>query len=96
MIGQLVVDALATWRLTRAVTIDEINAPLRDAVHKRWPGSLAAYYVDCPHCVSTWAGVAVATRVLPRPVVYGLALSGAVSLGVDAVNYARDLLAERS
>lgn len=94
MIGQAVVDGLATWRLTRAVTMDKINEPLRVAVQQRWPDSLVAYYVDCPHCVSTWAGLLVASRMLPRPVVYGLALSGAVSLAVSLVNYGQDLLAE--
>jgi len=58
--------AAATARLTRLVTDDEIARPIRDAVmawaEKPGAGALrkrAGYLVDCPWCVSIWAGGAV-------------------------------------
>jgi hypothetical protein len=63
----------ATWRLTRLVVDDEISRPLREAVHRRWPDSKAAYLVDCPYCVSVWAGVAAA--VMPKWLACSLAFS---------------------
>lgn len=64
------VDALATHRLTRAITRDSVplTARPRDAIRKRWPDSAVAYLVGCDWCVSVWVGtgVAVARRVAPR------------------------------
>jgi hypothetical protein len=64
--GRAVVMAAATARLTRLVTDDEIARPIRDAVmawaEKPGAGGLrkrAGYLVDCPWCVSMWAGGAV-------------------------------------
>jgi hypothetical protein len=58
--------AAATARLTKLVTDDEIARPFRDAViawsEKPGSGALrkrAGYLVDCPWCVSMWAGGAV-------------------------------------
>jgi len=64
--GTAVVMAAAVARLTRLVTDDEIARPIRDAVmawaEKPGAGGLrqrAGYLVDCPWCVSMWAGGAV-------------------------------------
>lgn len=74
-------DVAATWRITRLVTEDEIAAPLRRWVGRRWPDSKASYLVNCPYCVSVWAGLAVSSGLIPRLVVRGLALSaGALSI----------------
>jgi len=76
------VDALATHRVTRAVTRDSIpiTARPRDAVRRRWPDSTAAYFATCDWCVSVWAGLAVTTAraLAPRawdPIARALAAS---------------------
>jgi hypothetical protein len=65
----LVVDALATYRLTRLLIEDEIAAPVRDWVWDRHDpaDSKIGYLFTCPWCVSIWAGAAVvvARRVSP-------------------------------
>jgi hypothetical protein len=65
----LVVDALATYRITHLVTDDTI--PLgraRDFITNRWPGSLAAEWVECPWCASVTVAAAVTTarHLIPR------------------------------
>ena len=85
------VDVAAVWRLTRLVTEDEIVAPIRDAISRRWPDSRLEYLVHCPYCVSVWAGLAVASGLVPRPVRYALALSA----GTIAVRTAQSELALR-
>lgn len=75
----LVVDAAAVARITRLVTEDEITRPVREKAHQTNPW--LGYLVDCPYCISVWAGMAVASGVVPRPVRLGLALSQAVVIG---------------
>ena len=75
----VVIDVAATARATRLVVDDEISRPAREKVAEILPGSRLDYLVNCPYCVSVWAGFAV--QVLPRPVVYALALSGASVVG---------------
>lgn len=68
----------AAWRITKLVTEDEIARPFREAVARKWPDSKVAYLVECPACVSVWAGLAAA--VMPRPLASALA-SSAGTLG---------------
>lgn len=68
--------ALATARLTRAITDDEIGRPVREAVERAaGPTSRATYLVNCPACTSVWA--AAVTMIIPRPIRWALALSQA-------------------
>lgn len=91
----VLIDALATFRISRLVTEDELLAPVRELVWKYFDpeDTKIGYFVTCPHCVSVWAGglMAVATTAVDpaaRSVFggtvgvlrYTLALSGAVSL----------------
>ena len=69
----------AAWRLTRLVVDDEITRELREAVSNRWPGSKAAHLVNCPYCVSVWAG---AVAVAAPPAVAGALAASAGTLGV--------------
>jgi hypothetical protein len=57
----LVAGALATYRLTRLVTEDELTAPLRDRIWETHPpeSSRLGYLISCPHCTSIYAGAAV-------------------------------------
>lgn len=76
----LLIDALATGRLTKLVVDDEITRPIRESIESATgPDSKVTYLVNCPYCVSVWAGVAV--QVLPRWAVRALALSGAALIG---------------
>ncbi len=85
----LAVDALTTYRLTRLVVEDEIAAPLRDRIWKRWAPdrTKVGYLITCPWCVSVWVGAGVvaagavaptAWRALSRVLVLS-ALTGMVS-----------------
>lgn len=82
--------AAATWRATVLITEDELTRPLREAVNRRWPDSRAAYLIQCPACVSVWAGFA--TLLLPRWATRALALSASTIL----VNEVRDHIAARA
>ena len=81
------IDAAAVWRLARLITEDEITRPLRDQVNERWPDSPLAYWIECPHCVSVWAGIAVAVGVIPPKLRYALALAAATSAVVNSSSY---------
>lgn len=75
----MIEQSLATYRITRLVTEDEIARPFRDFINRKLPDGQIDYLVNCPYCVSVWAALAV--LVLPRWLVRALALSGLVSLG---------------
>lgn len=77
-----VVRTAAAWRITKLITEDEIARPLREAVSERWPGSRVEYLVNCPACVSVYAGAAAA--VMPKWLACSLALS-AGTLGIKWV-----------
>lgn len=75
----VLIDVAATTRATRLVVNDEISRPAREKITEVLPDGRLEYLVNCPYCVSVWAGFAV--QILPRPVVYALALSGASVAG---------------
>lgn len=59
------VDVAATARITRLVVDDEIARPFREWIQAATgDDSRLTYLVNCPYCVSVWAGAAV--QVLPR------------------------------
>ena len=85
---KLVVDALATHRITRLVTEDSLFALPREKFVERFysdaPHSLHRL-AECPHCVSVHAAFLVTATHHPRlrflrPLVYALALADTVSL----------------
>lgn len=91
-IGDLAVDALASYRLTKLIRHDKITQPLRDFVNERHGSpehSKLAYLVDCPWCLSLYFGVtlALARRRAPRA-------SGVLARGL-AISALTGLLAER-
>lgn len=56
-----VVYALAVARLTKLVNSDRVTKAPRDALVKRLPeGSIWAYFVFCPWCVSMWVSAVAA------------------------------------
>lgn len=67
---ELALRAVATYRLTRFLTKDELAAPLRDAVWSRYPPetSKVGYLLTCEWCMSIWAGSAlqIAHMIAPR------------------------------
>lgn len=87
----LVLETLATYRITRLIVEDEITADLRELVWKRFSPekTKVGYALTCPHCCSVWvaAFVAAARLIAPKttqPALRALALAGAVSLLNDA------------
>jgi len=85
--GSAIVSVLATKRLTTLVTQDEVARPLREEVQKRFGTTTGiGYLVECPRCVSVWAGLAVlGLGRVPglRAVAAALALSEAALLIED-------------
>ena len=80
----LIVYALAVARLTKLINNDRVLQAPRVALLKRLPeGSIWAYFVVCPWCVSMWLGLVAA------PVTWwwgGLQVDGVPSaLGVPAL-----------
>lgn len=78
-----VIDALATYRLTRLVTRDRITARYRDAIRGPYDGG--EHFVDCPWCVGMWIafGVVAARRLAPAlwsPVATALAFSAVAGI----------------
>lgn len=57
----LIVDVLATQRITRLTIEDKITEDVREAIIEKYPPSehKLGYFVTCPHCVSVWAAGAV-------------------------------------
>lgn len=73
---QLVLAALAVYRMTRLVVEDEVTRPARERITARRPGGRAAYLVTCPWCVSFWLAALWVTALYLVPT---------VALGADAV-----------
>lgn len=65
---ELVVDAIATYRLTRLVQEDSLLDRPREWVLDRWGHRKAAELVTCPWCAGVWvaAGVVAARVLFPR------------------------------
>jgi hypothetical protein len=54
---QLILLALATYRLARLFTIDTIFEPLREFIWKRkGPETMTGYLFTCVWCMSIWFG----------------------------------------
>jgi hypothetical protein len=66
----LLVDALAVFRLTKLVNDDEIFADVRDKLLDRFhpEDTKIGYLITCPWCVSIYAGAAaaLARELAPR------------------------------
>lgn len=58
----LIITALATYRLVRIVTADQITQPLRGWIADR--SGWAGYLVTCDWCLSIWAAPAPAAALL--------------------------------
>lgn len=71
--NELVIDILATARITRLVTEDYIFEPLRNRL--AGVNNKLDYLLECPACASVWGGLIV--HKLPKAVRYALAASEA-------------------
>lgn len=74
--GELILNILATKRVTRLVVEDEITRPVRVWVEEH--NEPMGYLVRCPACISFWAALLV--LVLPRFLRVALAASEAVTM----------------
>lgn len=60
--------ALATYRVARVLTQEELFRPWRERVARRFgPESKLTYLVECPACVSIWVGAILATLAVLWP-----------------------------
>lgn len=56
----LLLDIVATYRLTKLIMEDRITEDLRNAIYARFPrDSKISYFIGCPWCVSIWAGAVI-------------------------------------
>lgn len=66
----LAITGLATYRLTRLITRDEIAAPIREAIWDRYPpeSTRTGYLLTCEWCSSIWAASAlqISRIIAPR------------------------------
>lgn len=59
---------LASWRLARLFSVDEIFRPSREwIIGKAGEDSQIAYLVTCPWCLSVWSSIPVAAVVVWFP-----------------------------
>jgi hypothetical protein len=71
----LVVDALATYRLTRLLVIDEISRPARAWLGQRYTGWFV-YLTSCIWCMSMWvSGLVVVLLTYFAPYAWSFAAS---------------------
>lgn len=81
---------LATYRLTRIFVVDQIFAPLRERIWKRFPpNTQIGYLLTCMWCTSVWAAILVVLCYILNPALTIilasiLALSAAVGI-IDTV-----------
>lgn len=81
----MLVDALATFRLTRLITTDRVASKARARVTSRYGFDGVGYLVGCDWCSSIYigAGVALARRFAPKlwgPLAEALAFSAVTGL----------------
>lgn len=88
----LIVDALAVYKLTRLATgTDRITSDLNEKVKQTLTERghhEAAYFVTCPHCTSVWLAIVavVGRRCFPKvwgPVAEVLAFSAAAGITAE-------------
>lgn len=68
--NKFIISSLATYRLTRLITTDEIAAPLREKVWEKYPPetSRVGYLLTCDWCSSVYAASAlqISRIIAPR------------------------------
>jgi hypothetical protein len=84
------IDALATHRLTRLITEDELTRPARDFIHASHPPATSklGYVLTCPYCASIYAAAAITITHIPklralRFLVYSLAIADVTAILAD-------------
>lgn len=57
----LVVDIVATYRLTRLIIDDRLTEELREIIYSKFPPTTTkiGYILGCRWCMSIWAGAAI-------------------------------------
>lgn len=70
----LVILALAVFRLTRVITVDEIFSKVRTKIWERspaWKGGIG-YMITCDWCTSIWTSSLVMSmyKITPEPTVF--------------------------
>ena len=86
----VIVLVLANYRLARLFVVDQIFAPLRERIWKRFPpNTQAGYLLTCMWCTSVWTAILLVACYILNPaltiiVASILALSAAVGI-IDTV-----------
>lgn len=80
MVADLVIDALAVWRIVRFIQRDSLIEEPREELINRYGHLKISELLTCPWCAGIWvaAGVVLARQVAPRlwgKIAQGLAFS---------------------
>lgn len=70
---EFVILGLATYRLTRLITTDNITEPIRERIWKKYPphSSKLGYLITCNWCMSVWvASIVVPSAIIISVLVY--------------------------
>lgn len=78
---------LATYRVTKLLTEDEITQPIRDRIHSKFPpeSTKLGYFTTCPWCVSMY--VAPVIHFMPTSVKTALAASAVTGIITERMTY---------
>lgn len=87
-IVELLVLALASYRITRALVEDHVFEWLRERIWKRWsPSTPIGYLFTCYWCMGFWtSSLLVVGYILIPSVVFSVALILAVAAGVGIIS----------
>ena len=81
---------LATHRIARLIVEDQIFAPLRDRIWKKYPPATAlGYFFTCYWCTSIWAATVLVVGYILLPYIT-IAISAILALS-DAASILEDL-----
>lgn len=86
MVAELVIDAIAVWRIVRFVQRDSLIEKQREQMINRWGHLKIIELLTCPWCLSIWVGAAVVIARAAAPRLWGKIARGlAFSAGAGVI-----------
>lgn len=84
---ELLIDIVATYRLTKLVMEDKAAEGLREFIYTHFPNGKLEYLVNCPWCISFWAGLTIFVLRRYYPEAANLLSSALAASAVTGVAY---------
>jgi hypothetical protein len=86
VVADLVIDAVAVWRIVRFVQRDSLVERQREELINRYGHLKIAELLTCPWCLSIWVGAAVVLARAGAPRLWGMIARGlAFSAGAGVI-----------